>query len=102
MNPGPPYTFSDLGSIEVGVGVPLRLAGRHGLVLADWWHALAAHDEFVGHYEHRLWWDLFDGGALRAVRLDDRIHLSPDGAFRAAYWTRAAVLAAWPASVDQS
>lgn len=94
-NPGPPYTFSDVGSNLVGFGVPVRLRDSYGIPLVQMRRALSHDDGFLGAYDTRLWWDFFDGGAWHDVRLADLIHLSADGAFRSASWVRAMLRDEW-------
>ena len=68
-----------------------RLGREQGVPLANFWAALAGQDDIIGHYDFHLLYD----GAIRPVRVDDLIHLSPDGAYRAATWLTATLMDAW-------
>jgi hypothetical protein len=65
-------------------GYDRRLHRELGVTNADWWEALS---DTAGQFQMALWWD----DALHAVRLDDRVHLTDEGAQRTATWTVAAL-----------
>lgn len=59
-----------------------------GVPTIDWWQALSASDDIVGHYSQWLWYARPGEAAdWHQVRQDDFVHLTPDGAYRTARWT---------------
>lgn len=73
---------------ELGVQVARTAATDH-TALANWSDALA---DSNGNYQQQLFYaDLFGESTLHTVRNDDGVHLTDDGARRAADWTVATV-----------
>lgn len=64
-----------------------------GIGYVDWWQALMAVDDFLGHYDRTLFYD----DAWHDVRDADMVHLTPDGAWRASVWTAAGISKNWGA-----
>jgi hypothetical protein len=69
----------------------MRLATQPGVTVTNWYTPLAADDGFLGRYDNVLLYD----GQLHAVRLDDAVHLSVDGAIRTSVWTAATLASIW-------
>ena len=95
----PPPLRPDLGWAEVqrqlGERVA-RTAAEKRVVLVNWWDALVDTD---GNYQQFLLYpDVFGEPTLHAVRDDDGVHLTQDGARRTAEWTASALHRFWAVS----
>jgi hypothetical protein len=90
-----PYEYNDTVSNRLSWDSRSRITG---IPRADMWRALAVDDGFLGHYSQWLnyfWWPDF---ADHQVRVDDMVHMAPDGAYRAAWWSTIALRQAWGSS----
>ena len=77
-----------------------RLASTNRIAIANWTDALA---DSNGNYQQVLSYaDLFGEPTLHTVRNDDGVHLTVDGARRAADWTAVALHQFWLAGSDQA
>jgi hypothetical protein len=94
----PPPIRADLTSAAVQHDLGLRtarLALTDNVALANWSDALA---DSNGNYQQVLSYaDLFGEPTLHTVRNDDGVHLTADGARRAADWTAVALHEFWVA-----
>jgi hypothetical protein len=97
--PPPPGPGDPNGAYDYdeATGIALSWKSRgfiyaEGIGYADWWGALMATDDFLGHYDQTLYYD----DAWHDVRLSDLVHLTPDGATRTAVWTAAGLAQSWP------
>jgi hypothetical protein len=65
--------------------------------LADWWSPLMARDDFLGHYDQFLSYQVWPQpqAAPHKVRADDLVNLTVDGAFRTSVWTATALRHEW-------
>ena len=65
--------------------------------LADWWTPLMAQDDFLGHYDQFLAYQVWPEpqAAPHRVRGDDTVHLTVDGAFRTSVWTATELRQVW-------
>jgi len=68
--------------------------------LVDWWAALMAQDDFLGHWDQflafQVWPEAF--ATPHKVRTDDKVLFTVDGAFRASVWTAAKLREVWAAA----
>ena len=88
--PGSPYDFNEAAAMTLS----WRSRGMifaDSLAYADSWKALAGVDDFLGHWDFQLFYD----GAIRNVRANDFVQLTPDGATRAATWTASSLADHW-------
>jgi hypothetical protein len=89
-DPSGPYDYDE----ATGIALSWRSRGfiyAEGIGYADWWEALMANDDFLGHYDQTLYYD----NAWHDVRAADKVHLTPDGATRTAVWTAAGLARSW-------
>jgi len=85
-DPNGPYDYNE----QVGTALSWQSRGfiyANHLAYTDWWTALMGKDDFLGHYEKYLWYN----DAIRAVRIDDSVHLTPEGSYRTAVATLASL-----------
>jgi hypothetical protein len=91
-DPNGPYDYNE----DTGIALSWLSRGfiyAEGIGYVDWWEALMAVDDFLGHYDQTLYYD----DAWHDVRAADGVHLSRDGATRAAVWTAAGLAKSWNA-----
>jgi hypothetical protein len=92
----PPPQRPDLptAAVQRQLGVQASLVAlASDAVLANWWEALV---DTSGNYQQVLFYpDLFSEAALHTIRADDGVHLTQQGARRAADWTVAALRQFW-------
>jgi hypothetical protein len=62
---------------------------------ADVWSPLAVDDGRLGHYAQWLNYYVSPRYADHQVRSDDLVHMTPDGAYRSAYWSTVGLREAW-------
>jgi hypothetical protein len=103
----PPTPSSNTSTTNVAQNVADRLSWDsrtqlQGTPRADMWIALAADDGFLGRYAQWLNYFFWPVVGDHQVRADDLVHLTPDGAFRTAYWSTIGLRQAWASTSGTS
>jgi hypothetical protein len=93
---GAPYNFTEGVSNALSWGTR-AWAATESVPLADWWAPLVASDDFLGHYDqflaYQVWPEPF--ATPHQVRDGTLCLLTTDGAFRTAIWTATALRGVW-------
>jgi len=93
---GAPYGFTADVSNALSWRTRAAAAGLD-VPLADWWGALMAQDDFLGHYDQFLAFQVWPEAYAtpHKVRTDDLVLYTVDGALRTSVWTATKLREVW-------